>query len=84
MMSYLGNVGLVFGLEVHCMPFIVQFPLALPIGQNLKNFGISGGFVEPIIGFRVNRLEVIVFIDRLRPKVYQHPTHFDPFQYIGG
>ena len=64
---------------MHCVPFIVQFPLALPFGQHLNNFGIVWGFVEPIIGFGVNRLKVIVLIDRLRTEVYQNPAHLDPF-----
>ena len=84
LMSYLWNVGQVFGLEVHCVPFIVQFPFSLPIGQHPKNFGIVEGFVEPIVGFGVNRLKVIIFIDRFRIEVYQNPTHPDPFEYMGG
>ena len=79
MMPYLGNVGQVFGLEVHCMPFIGQFPLALPVSQHPKNLGIVGGFVEPIIGFKVNWLKVIVLVDRLRTEVYQNLAHSDPF-----
>ena len=51
---YLGNVGQVFVLEVHCVSFIVKFPFALPVCQHPKNFGIVRGFVEPIIGFGVN------------------------------
>ena len=43
MMPYLRNVGQVFGLEVHYVPFIVKFPFALPICQHPKNFGIIGG-----------------------------------------
>ena len=78
MMPYLRNVGQVFGLEVYCVPFIVQFPLTLPVGEHPKNFEIVGGFVELIIGFEVNWLKVIVFIDRLRIEVYQHPKHPNP------
>ena len=69
-MSYLRNVGQVFGLEVHCVPFTVQFPLALLVDQHPKEFGIVGVLMELIIGFRVNRLKVIVLIDRLRIEVY--------------
>ena len=54
MMSYLRHVGQMFGLEVHCVPFIVKFPFALPVCQHPKNFKIVGGFVEPIIGFGIN------------------------------
>ena len=73
-----------FGLEVHCVPFIVQFPLALPIGQHLKDFRIVGVLMDPIIGLGVNRFQVIVLIDRLCTEVYQHPACLDPFQYVGG
>ena len=83
-MPYLGDVGQMFGLEVHYVPFIVKFSFALPVCQHPKNFRIVRDFVEPIIGFRVNRLKVIIFIDRLRTEVYQNSTHLDPFQYLGG
>ena len=53
-MSYLGHVGQMFGLEVHCVPFIVKFPFALPVCQHPKNFKIVGGFVEAIIGLGIN------------------------------
>ena len=75
MMPYLGNVGQVFCLEVHCVPFIVKFPFGLPVCQHPKNFGIIGDFVEPIIGFGVNWLKVIIFIDRPRIEVYLNPAH---------
>ena len=52
-MPYLRNVGQVFGLEVHYVPFIVKFPFALPICQHLKNFGIIRGFVELISAQKV-------------------------------
>ena len=40
--------------------------------------------MEPIIGFGVNQLKVIVFIKRLRTEVYQNPVHPNPFKYMGG
>ena len=83
-MPYLRNLGQVFGIEVHYGPFIVQFPLALPIGQHPKDFGIVGVLMEPIIGFGVNQLKVIVSIDRLCTEDYQNPAHSDPLQYVGG
>ena len=51
---YLRNVGQVFSLEVHDVPFNVKFPLTLLVGQQPKNLGMFGMFKEPIIGFRVN------------------------------
>ena len=82
-MPYLRNVGQGFGLEVHYMPFIVKFPLTVPVGQHPKDLGIVGMLMEPIIGLRVNWFYVIVSIHILRTEVYQHPTHPDPFQYVG-
>ena len=73
-----------FGFEVHCVPFIVQFPLALPVGHHPKDFRIVRVLMEPIIGFGINRLKVILSIDRLHTEVYKNPVHFDPFQYMGG
>ena len=83
-MPYLRNVGQVFGLEVHYKSYIVQFPLALPVGQHCKDFGIVGVLMEPIISFGVNQLKVIVSIDRIRTEVYQNSVNPDLFQYIGG
>ena len=76
---YLRNVGQVFGLEVHHVPLTIQFPLALPVGQHPKDFGIVGVLMKPIIGFGFNQLKVIVLIDRLRNEVYKHPVNPDPF-----
>ena len=76
---YFRNVGQVFGLEVYCMPFTVQFPLTLPVSQHPKDFGIVWMLMEPIIGLGVNWLEVIVSVDRLRTEVYNNPAHPDPF-----
>ena len=73
-MPYLRNVGQVFGLEVHCVTFIVMFPITLPVCQYPKNFKVVRGFVEPTISFEVNWLKVIVFIDELHTKVYQNPA----------
>ena len=83
-MPYIRNVGQVFGLELHCVPFTVQFPLTLPVGQHHKDFGIVGMLMEPIIGLGVNWLEVIVSVDRLRTEVYHNLAHPDPFQHVGG
>ena len=55
-MPYLRNVSQVFVLEVHYVPFIVQFPLALVVGQHPKDFGVVGVLIKPIIGLRVNQL----------------------------
>ena len=54
-MPYLRNVGQVFGLEVHGMPFTVKFVLTLPFGQHPKDLRIVEMLMEPIIGLKVNR-----------------------------
>ena len=82
-MPYLRNVGQVFGLEVHRVPFIVQFLLALSVGQNPKDFGIVGVLIEPIISLRSNWLKVIVSDNRICTEFYQNPTRPDPFQHVG-
>ena len=54
-MSYLRNVGQMFGLEVHSVPFTVKFPLTVPIGQHPKDLEIVGLLMEPIKGLEVNQ-----------------------------
>ena len=82
-MPNLRNVGQVFSLEVHGVPFTVEFPFTLPVSQHHKDLGIVGMLMELIIGLRVNRFHVIVSIDRLRIEVYQHSAHPGPFYYVG-
>ena len=55
-MLYLRNVGQMSGLEVPSVPFTVNFPLTVPIGQHPKDLEVVGLLMEPIIGLRVNRL----------------------------
>ena len=47
-MSYLGDVGQMFGLEVYRMPFIVYFPFPLAICEHPKNLrdnlGVRGAY----------------------------------------
>ena len=54
-MPYPRNVGQVFCLEVHGVPFTVKFPLTLPVGQQPKDLRIVGLLMEPIIGLNINR-----------------------------
>ena len=49
-MPYLRNVGHMFSLEVHNVPFIVKFPLTVPIGQHPKELRVVGLLMEPIKG----------------------------------
>ena len=54
-MPYLRNVGQMFGLEVHSVPFTVEYPLTVPIGQHPKDLGVVGLLMEPIKGLKVNQ-----------------------------
>ena len=47
-MPHLGNIGKMFGLEVHCMPFAIELPRTLPVGQNPKDLEVVGSLMEPI------------------------------------
>ena len=78
-MPYFGDVGEMFVLEVHDVPFIIKFPFTLVVCQHPKNFGIVWGFVELIICFEINRVKVIILVDRLCTEVYQKSMHHDLF-----
>ena len=30
-----------FGLEVHCVPFTIEFPLTLPVGHDPNDLGVG-------------------------------------------
>ena len=53
-MPYLGDVSQMFGLEVHRMPFTINLPLTLPVGQYPNDFRVVGLRMEPIKGLRGN------------------------------
>ena len=74
-MPYLGDVGQMIVLEVHRMPFTINLPLTLPIGQYPNDFRVVGLRMEPIKGLRGNWVKVIISVNRLCTKVYQHPVH---------
>ena len=73
-----------FGMEVHNMPFTIKLPLTLPVGQYPNDFRVIELHMEPIKGLRGNWFKVIIFVDRLRAEVYQHPAHPNIFQNMGG
>ena len=56
MMSHLRYIGQMFGLELHAVALVVQFPLTLPICEQPKDFQIVKVFVKPIKGLGVNQL----------------------------
>ena len=80
----LGDVGQMFGLEVHRMPFTIKLPLTLPVGQYPNDFKVVELCMEPIKGLRGNWVKVIILVDRLRAEGYQHPAHPNLFQNMRG
>ena len=83
-MPYLGNIGQMFGLEVHGVPFTIELPLTPPFGQDPEDIGVVWPLVEPIKRLRGDRVKIIELVDRLRVEVYQHTAHLDLFDDMGG
>ena len=83
-MPYLGNIGQIFGLEVHDVPFTIEFSLTPPIGQDPDDLGVVWLLIEPIKRLRGDRVKIIELVDRLCAEVYQHIMHPDLFDDMGG
>ena len=83
-MPHLGNIGQMFGLEVHDVPFAIELPLTLSISQDLEDLRVVGPLIEQIKRLRGDRVQIIELVDRLRAEVYQHSTHPDLFHDMGG
>ena len=83
MVSRIRYIGQMFGLEVHGVALVVQFPLTLPICEQPKDLRIIRVLVKPIKGLRGDRLKIVIVVDRLRTELYQHPTDADLFEHIG-
>ena len=79
-----GDIVQMLGLEVHDVPFIVELPLSPTVGQDPNDLGVIGSLVEPIKRLRGYRVKIIKLVDRLRAEVYQHTTHPDLFDDMGG
>ena len=47
-MPYLRNIGQMFGLEVHDVPFTIDLPLTPPIGQDPDDLGVVWSLIELI------------------------------------
>ena len=73
-----------FGLEVHDVPFTIELSLTPPVGQDPEDLRVVWQLIEPIKRFRGNWVKIIELVDRLRAEVYQHTTHPDLFDNIGG
>ena len=39
-MPYLGNIGQMFGLKVHDVPFAIELPFTPPVGQDPDDLGV--------------------------------------------
>ena len=73
-----------FSLEVDGMPLTIKLPLTLPVGQNPNDCRVIDLSIEFIKGLGGNWVKVIILVDRLRVKVYQHSVHSNLFQNMGG
>ena len=49
MVPNFGNVDPMFGLEVYGMPFTIEFPIPLAIGEQSKHLGVVGGLLKTIL-----------------------------------
>ena len=83
-MPYLGNIGQMFGLEVHGVPFTIELPLTLPVGQDSDDLRVVWPLIEPIKRLGGNWVKIIKLVDRLRAEVYQHTMHPELFDDMGG
>ena len=84
LMPYLGNIGQMFSLEVHSVPFTIDLPLTPPVGQDSDDLRVVWLLIEPIKRLRGDRVKIIELVDRLRAKVYQHTMYPDLFDDMGG
>ena len=83
-MPHLGNIGQMFGLEVHDVPFAIELPLTPPVGKDLEDLRVVGMLIEPIKKLRGDRVKIIELVNRLLAEVYQHSTHPNLFHDMGG
>ena len=79
-----GDIGQMLGLEVDGMPIIVELPLTPPVCQNPNDLGVIGPLVEPIERLREDKIKIVKLVDRLRAEVYQHTSHPDLLDDVGG
>ena len=83
-MPEFGDIGQILGLEVDGVSIIVEFPFTSPVCQDLNDHGVIGPLVEPIERLRGDRINIIKLVDRLHAVVYQHTTHPDLLDDVGG
>ena len=83
-MPNLRNIGQMFGLEVHSVAFAIQLPLTPLVGQDTDDLGVVEPLIKSIKRFGWNWVKIVKLVDRLRAEVYQHATHPDLFDDMGG
>ena len=83
-MPDLRNIVQMFGPEVHNVPLIVELPLSPPVGQDLDDLGVVWLLIKSIKRLRGHWVKIVKLVDRLRVEVYQHTTHPDLFDDVGG
>ena len=83
-MPHLGNIGQMFVLEVHGVPFSIGLAFTPPVGQDPEDLRVVGPLIEPIKRLRGDRVNIIELVDRLRAEVYQHSTHSNLFDDMRG
>ena len=83
-MPYLGNIGQMFGLEVHGAPFTIELPFTPPAGQDPEDLKVVWPLIESIKRLRGDRVKIIELVDRLCAEVYQHTKHSNLFDDMGG
>ena len=66
----LGNIGQMFGLEVHDVPFVIELPLTLPVSQDLEDLRVVEPLIEPIKRLMGDWVKIIELVDRLGAEVY--------------
>ena len=66
------------------MPFTIELPLTLPVGQDPDDLEVVGPLIEPIKRLKGDQVKIIELVDRLRAEVYQHTTHSDLFNDMRG
>ena len=79
MVPNLRYIGQMFGVKVHGVALVVQFPLTPPICEQPKDLRIIRVLVKAIKGLEGDRLKIVIVVDRVCTEVYQHSMDADLF-----
>ena len=72
------------GFEVDGVALIVEFPLTPPVCQDPNDLGVIGSLVKSIERLRGNMIKIIKVVDKLCTEFYQHTSHPDLLNDVGG